>query len=98
VKTATILIFLFFVLLLAPGCLYSNIKTSYDTDLDKTQLGSKTGEASITSILWLVSWGDAGVAAAAENGNLSVAYHMDMKILSVLFGLYSKQTTVVYGD
>lgn len=81
-----------------PGCLYANFKTPLDTDLQQTELGSKTGEASWQSILWLVAWGDAGTQAAAQDGGLSVINHADRKILSVLFGLYAKETTIVYGD
>jgi hypothetical protein len=84
--------------LLLAGCLYVNIKTPLDTDLHKTTLGSKRGEASIHSILWLVAWGDAGTAAAARNGGLTTIQHMDTQIFSVLLGLYTRTTTIVYGD
>lgn len=80
------------------GCLYSHFRTPFDTDLDETTLGSKTGEADIYSILWLVSWGDAGVADAAKEGGLTQVNHMDMEILSVFFGLYTQETTIVYGE
>jgi hypothetical protein len=49
-------------------------------------------------VLWLVSWGDAGAAAAARNGGLTTINHMDVQIRNVLFGLYTKETTIVYGD
>ncbi len=80
------------------GCAYMNVKTPYDTDLDKTVLGEKVGEASCHSILYLVAWGDAGTAAAAKNGNITVINHMDNQAISILFGLYSQSTTIVYGD
>ena len=80
------------------GCAYVNVKTPYDTDLDKTVLGEKVGESSCHSVLWLVAWGDAGTAAAAKNGNITVIHHMDHQALCVLFGLYSRSTTIVYGD
>ncbi len=86
------------VLLGFSGCAYVNVKTPYDTDLSQTALGDKEGESSCYSILWLVSWGDAGTAAAARNGNITTIYHMDRKALCVLFGLYYKHTTIVYGD
>ena len=80
------------------GCVYVNVKTPYDTDLDKTFLGEKVGESSCHSVLWLVAWGDAGTAAAARNGNITVINHMDNQTICVLFGLYSRSTTIVYGD
>ncbi|MBU1052380.1 MAG: TRL-like family protein [Proteobacteria bacterium] len=90
---------LIIVLIIAfPGCAYVNVKTPYDTDLNKTVLGDKVGEASIYSILWIVAWGDASTAAAALNGKISVINHMDRQSVSILLGLYCKNTTIVYGD
>jgi hypothetical protein len=83
---------------LLTGCLYMNVKTPYDTDLNKTVLGQKTGKAYSQSVLWLFAWGDAGTAAAAKEGNITTVNHMDHEMFSVLFGLYTKSTTVVYGD
>lgn len=85
-------------LLLTSGCVVTNVKIPLDTDLDKTQLGSKTGESTSQSVLWLVAWGDSGTQAAAQAAGITTLLHADQKIFSVLFGLYSKQTTVVYGD
>ncbi len=92
------LIVLLVILFAFSGCAYMNVKTPYDTDLDKTVLGEKVGESSCQSVLWLVAWGDAGTAAAARNGNITVINHMDNQALSILFGLYSRSTTIVYGD
>lgn len=80
------------------GCMYSNIRFPLDEDLWKTELGSKVGTASNYSIAWLVAWGDAGVEAAAKNGNITVVNHMDMGIKSYVFGLYMRRDTIVYGD
>lgn len=80
------------------GCVYSNVRFPLDEDLWKTELGSKVGVSSNHSIAWLVAWGDAGVEAAAKNGDLRVINHMDMGIESYLFGLYIRRDTIVYGD
>jgi len=80
------------------GCAYTNVQRPLGTEFNKTELGTKTGRSSNQSVLWLVAWGDGGTKAAAENGNIKVIRHADTKILSVLFGLYSKVTTIVYGD
>jgi hypothetical protein len=92
----------FVVLMLAAivltGCLYSNVKAPLDTDLDRTTLGSKVGRASSYSVLWLFSWGDAGTAAAARDGGIASVNHMDLEVFSILFGLYTRTTTLVYGD
>ncbi|NIQ95247.1 MAG: hypothetical protein GWO11_06190 [Desulfuromonadales bacterium] len=80
------------------GCLYIDAKIPYDTDLQETSLGDKTGEASTHSVLWLFAWGDAGVEEAARNGGIERIDHMDREIFVILFGLYSRTTTVVYGE
>lgn len=85
-------------LLLASGCLYTSVKIPLDINLEETKLGSKTGESTAQSVLWLVAWGDSGTQAAAQAGGITTLLHADQKIFTVLFGLYSKQTTVVYGD
>lgn len=92
-----------FVLVLAlmffvSGCVYTHVLTPYDTNLDKTVLGQKTGKSSTQSVLWLVAWGDASTSAAAKQGGLTVVNHMDREFLNVMFGIYTQSTTIVYGD
>jgi len=83
---------------LASGCLYSHVLTPYDTNVNKTVLGQKTGKAAMYSVLWLVAWGDASTAAAAKQGGLATVNHMDKELLNVVFGIYTESTTIVYGD
>lgn len=80
------------------GCAYTKIQMPMDKDFDNTDLGAKQGEASSKTVLYLVSWGNAGTKAAADDGDIKVIKHADRKIFSILFGLYTKITTVVYGD
>lgn len=86
------------VALLVTGCLYTHVLTPYDTNLDKTVLGQKTGKAAMYSVLGLVAWGDASTAAAAKQGGISTVNHMDKEFLNVIFGIYTETTTIVYGD
>ena len=97
-KSVQILVLLLFVTVMCMGCAYTHIRTPYDMDLNNTQLGDKTGEATRRSVLWLIYWGDAGTAAAAKDGGLTMLNHMDKEILSILFGLYYQDTTIVYGE
>lgn len=83
---------------LAPGCLYAHFQTPMDRDLDQTRLGSKVGRASWRGYLWLCAVGDAGTQAAAQDGGITVIHHADEEVFSVLFGLYFRRTTIVYGD
>ena len=91
------MVILLAILIAFPGCAYVNVKSPYDTDLNQTVLGDKVGRSSCQSILWLIAWGDAGAGKAAEDGGITVLNHMDVQIVSVLFGLYVKKTTIVYG-
>ena len=84
--------------LLLTGCLYSRVTTPLDTDLDQTVLGHKVGKSSLYCVLWLFAWGDMSVAAAAKQGGLSTLNHMDMETHMILFGLYTRQSIIVYGD
>lgn len=89
---------LFLALMLLPSCAFTNTVIPLDTDVENTELGSKVGEASNQGVLWLVAWGDAGMQAAAENGGIKTLMHADRRVLSVLFGLYTRTTTIVYGN
>ncbi|MCC5794239.1 MAG: hypothetical protein JJT85_05820 [Chromatiales bacterium] len=80
------------------GCIYSNVTAPLDINVDQTRIGSKTGKASMHVFAWSFAWGDAGVEAAAANGGLEVINHLDTERRFVLFGLYSRITTIAYGD
>lgn len=84
--------------LLLTGCLYSSVTTPLDTDLNQTVLGSKVGKSSLHCILWLFAWGDMSVAAAAKQGGITTLNHMDIQTRMILFGLYTRQSIIVYGD
>ena len=85
------------VILIFSGC-YVNIKTPYDSDLDKTELGSKVGVAQAYSLFWAVSWGDASYAAAAKNGNIKILNHADQETFQIFYGMYTRWRVIVYGD
>ena len=96
-KTALFVIVVFFVTALT-GCIYTHVSMPYTTELNKTELGQKRGESSFRSFLWLFAFGDAGAAAAAKSGGITTLRYMDREFEFVLFGIYQKQTTIVYGD
>ena len=79
------------------GC-FVNIKIPLDTDLDRTELGTKVGESSVHSVLWIFFWGDSGTQAAAKQGGITTITHADQQLLTILFGVYGRETTIVYGD
>jgi hypothetical protein len=84
-------------LLISTGC-YINAKLPLDRDLNRTQLGTKVGKASVKSVLWVFAWGDGGTEAAAADGGLSTIEHADQEVFLLLGGLYVRLTTVVYGE
>jgi hypothetical protein len=80
------------------ACAYSHVQRPLDRNFEKTSLGLKVGRSHIQCVLWLFAWGDAGAQAAAKNGKITMITHADTQYVIVLFGLYSRVTTVVYGD
>jgi hypothetical protein len=94
----TVILLIGLVTVLASGCVYTKVQRPQDKNYEKTELGSKEGRSQLQSILWIIAWGDGGTKAAAENGNIKVIKHADTETLVVLFGLYTRLTTVVYGD
>lgn len=66
-------------------------------DVTSNVLGTKVGTAKCFSVLGLVAVGDAGINAAAKNGNITKISHVDRKTMSVL-GVYTEITYIVYGE
>jgi hypothetical protein len=97
-KTARLFLAGMLVLFVTTGCLYSHVLMPYDTNVDKTVFGQKTGKAAMYSVLGLVAWGDASTMAAAKQGGIATVNHMDKEFLNVVFGIYTETTTIVYGD
>ena len=83
---------------IASGCAYMHVQRPLGTNFDNTQFGTKEGRSNAYSVLWLVAWGDSGTKAAASQGNIKIIRYADSEVKSVLLGLYSRVTTVVYGD
>lgn len=79
------------------GCVYTNIRLPLSKGFRDTRVVTKSGEASIHSVAWLVAWGDAGLQQASANGGMETLEYADRSFLNILFGLYFRNTTVVYG-
>ncbi len=80
-----------------PGFIYADIKAPIDTDAQKTNVSSKSGESSSMSILGLIALGDASVDAASKAGGIKTIDQVDYQFYNIL-GIYSKFTTKVYGE
>jgi hypothetical protein len=80
-----------------PPALVQSYHAPLDIDHDESQLGAKRGTSVATTILGLVTWGDAGTHAAARQGGITTIRSADYEFFTV-FGIYSTYTTIVYGD
>lgn len=59
--------------------------------------GSKEGKASSYSVLFLVGWGNSGLAEAMKNGDIKEVRHTDYRMVNYLL-FYQRYTTIVYGE
>lgn len=80
------------------GCIYTDVRVPLSTEFRNTQVVTKAGSASTHSVAWLAAWGDAGLQKAAANGGLGTLEYADRSFINILFGLYMRNTTVVYGN
>ncbi len=85
------------ILLSSSGCIYSNFRVPVSKDFQNTHTAEKTGSASCRSVAWIAAWGDAGLQAAAQEGGLETLEYVDYQFVNVIFGLYMRRTTIVYG-
>jgi hypothetical protein len=87
-----------------PGFIYTNIKTPYCTNLRSTPLGPlqasaatrrvsiPTGRIDVTA-----EWDARGIGDIAQRFGIKEVFGCDQKRISVLGGLYSSRTVIVYG-
>ena len=78
------------------GALYTEIKAPVASAAGDVSY-SKVGVAQATSILGLVTTGDASIQAAVQDGNIRKIKYVDWEAKNIL-GLYGEYTTTVYGD
>ena len=78
------------------GGIYTNVKAPADAT-SSTAGFSKVGASSCMSILGWIAVGDASIDAAVKNGGITKIHHVDYESMTIL-GIYSKVTTLVYGD
>jgi hypothetical protein len=97
-KSTFIPIVFLITVLLFTGCAYVDIRAPFDTDLNQSELGTKKGTSDAYCVLWLVAWGDASYAKAAENGDIQIMKHADQEIHQIFFGCYTHWKVIVYGD
>jgi len=58
----------------------------------------KAGESSAFGLFGLIALGDAGISAASKKANITAVHHVDKSTFCLLFGLFTMETTKVYGN
>jgi len=82
----------------AGGWAFARVEGPISTNFDGgAPVTMKRGEAMAESFLGFIALGDCSLQGAAQNGGVSNIRYADYKFENIL-GVYSKFTTVVYGD
>ncbi|MBN1902319.1 TRL-like family protein [Candidatus Sumerlaeota bacterium] len=79
------------------GLIFQNSKAPMDINIEKTEIGMKTGTSNSISILGLIAFGDCSIKAASQNGGVNAIDHADYEYFNIL-GIYQRFTTIVYGN
>jgi hypothetical protein len=79
------------------GSIFTSVTLNKDVS-SATDIGSKSGEACTHNILYLFSFGEAGVTAAASNGGIKVVKAVDYSRTSFLSLIYTGVCTIARGD
>jgi len=65
---------------------------------DSTATPTKVGKATMTAFLGCVSLGDGSLQAALKDAGITRVHHVDYELEHFLYGIFFKQTTMVYGE
>ncbi len=81
-----------------PGLMFARLNGPISNNFDAGAVVTmKKGTATSENVLGLVSVGDCSLSAAAQDGNIRKIHYADYQFENIL-GVYSKFTTVVYGE
>lgn len=79
------------------GFLFARLDAPLSISYDETAVATKCGESVSESFLGLIAIGDSSIQTAAKNGKLRKIHYADYRFYNIL-GLYSKFTTLAYGE
>jgi len=87
------------------GYLYTNITTPLDRNMNETPIGNQKSILSthhlkepITGYNVSAEWQSRAIGDAAKRSNIEEIYYADLKTLSILGGIYKKQSIIIYGN
>jgi hypothetical protein len=79
------------------GLLYTELNLPHQAVSQSEVSYTKVGVAKATSVLGLVTTGDASQRAAIRNGQITKVKYIDYSVKNIL-GIYGEYTVTVYGD
>ncbi len=79
------------------GTLYTELKLPVTATSAYSGKSEKVGTAECTSVLTLVTTGDASIETAMKNGGIRKIHHVDWEVQNIL-GVIGKYKVVVYGE
>lgn len=79
------------------GLLYTELNLPQQAVTQSEVSYTKVGVAKATSVLGLVTTGDASQRAAIRNGQITKVKYVDYSVKNIL-GIYGEYTVTVYGD
>jgi hypothetical protein len=81
------------------GLIYTGTQSPSMAATETEAVGtSKKGQSECMSVLGIAAWGDCSVEGAMHQGGVKKIHNVDHKTYLVLFGVYTKVTTIVYGE
>jgi hypothetical protein len=87
--------------LLLPGCglIYTHVVIPLDINADDAPVQEINGRSDWKTFQYFVrvDWNSSAIADAAHAAGITRIYYADLEILSILGGLWSQQTAIVYG-
>jgi len=79
------------------GSIYTELKLPVAATNSFSGKAEKVGSAECTSVLALVTTGDASIETAMKNGGIKKIHHVDWEVQNIL-GVIGKYKVVVYGE
>ena len=81
-----------------PGMMFAQVSAPLSIgSLGNTKVSTKHGSATAENILGLIATGDCSIQAAATSAGITTIHYADYNFYNIL-GIYSKFTTIVYGE
>ncbi len=87
------------------GLLYSNMVVPYSTKFAETPVGTKRCVINnhqirepVTGFNIYAEWSWSYIVKEAEKAGIKEIYYMDLRTLSILTGIYKRESLIVYGD